>query len=68
MNIYNITIPIYAATQEEADQAQRALRDFVSRYRDRGIAVTGNKVRDALASFSDNGFIRAQIDTFLTRK
>lgn len=67
MNVYNITIPIYAASEHEAKEAQAALFDFVSRYREKRIAVTGEKVTTALKKLESNAFIKSQIDNFLTR-
>lgn len=67
MNVYNITIPIYAASENEAKEAQAALFDFVSRYREKRIAVTGEKVTTALKKLESNAFIKSQIDNFLTR-
>lgn len=67
MNVYNITVPIYAESEQEAQQAQQALFDFVNRYRERNVAVTGNKVASALRNLESNPFIKSQIDKFLTK-
>ena len=67
MNVYQITIPIYAESQEEAERARQALFAFVDGYRQRRIAVTGAKVVTALERLGSNQFIRIQIDNFLTK-
>lgn len=65
MNVYRITIPIYAANEQEAANAQEALFAFVNNYRERNIAVTGNKVVSALNKLESNAFVKSQIDNFL---
>lgn len=67
MNVYTITVPIYAENEQEAQAAQQALFDFVSRYRERNVAVTGNKVTAALKNLENNPFIRSQVDKFLMK-
>lgn len=67
MQVYNITIPIYADSQEEAQKAQDALFGFVDRYRAKGIAVTGNKITGALNKLEGSAFVKSQIDNFLMK-
>jgi hypothetical protein len=67
MNVYTITVPIYAENEQEATEAQQALFDFVNRYRERNVAVTGNKVAAALRNLESNPFIKSQIDKFLMK-
>lgn len=67
MNVYNITIPIYAENEHEAQMAQKTLFDFVNEYRARNIAVTGNKVASAMKNLEGNAFIKSQIDNFLKK-
>lgn len=67
MNVYTITIPIYAKNEQEALEAQQALYDFVNRYREKNVAVTGSKVALALQNLESNPFIKSQIDKFLTK-
>lgn len=67
MNVYNITIPIYAENEQEAMEAQNALFGFVDGYRKRNVAVTGNKVASALKMIDGNPFAKSQIDNFLMR-
>lgn len=67
MNVYSITVPIYAESEQEAMEAQQALYNFVNRYRERNVAVTGSKVAAALKNLESNPFIKSQIDKFLTK-
>lgn len=67
MNVYNITVPIYAESEQEAQEAQKALFDFVNRYREKNVAVTGNKIAAALKNLGSNPFIKSQIDNFLMK-
>ena len=66
MNVYQITIPVYAESKEEAEKAQDTLYGFVDRYRKRGIAVTGAKIYAALSMLNSNAFIKTHVDNFLT--
>lgn len=67
MNVYNITVPIYAESEQEAMEAQQVLFDFVNRYRERNVAVTGKKIAAALKNLESNPFIKSQIDNFLMK-
>lgn len=67
MNVYNITVPIYAENEQEAMEAQQALYNFVNGYRERNVAVTGNKVAAALKNLESNPFIKSQVDKFLMK-
>lgn len=66
MNVYQITIPVYAESKEEAEKAQNTLYGFVDGYRKRGIAVTGAKIASALSMLNSNAFIKTHVDNFLT--
>ena len=67
MNVYNITIPIYAESEQEAQEAQDALFGFVNKYREKNVAITGNKVASALKKLESNPFVKSQIDNYLTK-
>lgn len=67
MNVYTITVPIYAESEQEAMEAQQALYNFVDRYREKNVAVTGSKVAAALKNLEGNPFIKSQVDKFLTK-
>lgn len=67
MNVYNITIPIYAENEQEAAEAQKALFNFVNVYREKNVAVTGNKVVSAFKRLDSSPFVKSQIDNFLKK-
>ncbi|WP_302821617.1 hypothetical protein [Parabacteroides goldsteinii] len=67
MNVYNITIPIYADNEQEAKEAQNALFNFVDKYREKNVAVTGIKVATALKKLESNAFVKSQIDNYLMK-
>lgn len=67
MNVYDITVPIYAESKEEALNAQKALYAFIDNYRQRGIAVSGNKISQAMTMLESSSFAKFQIENFLTR-
>lgn len=67
MNVYTITVPIYAESEQEAMGAQQALYNFVDRYREKNVAVTGSKVAAALKNLEGNPFIKSQVDKFLMK-
>lgn len=45
---------MYAQSEDEALQAQKAMIDFVKVKYDRGILVTADKIVSALSRFKDN--------------
>lgn len=57
MKAYNITIPIYADSDSEAQELERQFYDFVAEKRTQGIAVKACKLSDALKRFRDNYFV-----------
>ena len=61
MNVYPITIKIYANDEQEAQRAQQALGQFVNDMGAMGIAVTGDKVAEAVPKWNVNSFLRQQI-------
>lgn len=61
MNVYPITVKIYANDEREAQLAQQALGQFVNDMGALGIAVTGNKIADAVPRWNKNILIRNQI-------
>lgn len=54
MQPYTITIPIYAKDEEEAKKFAQDFYQFVAEKREQGIAVTAEKVGNALSQFKDN--------------
>lgn len=61
MNVYPITIKIYANNEQEAHQAQKALGQFVNDMGAMGIAVTGNKIAEAVPKWNQNSFVKSKI-------
>lgn len=61
MNVYPITIKIYAADEQEAQQAQHALGRFVNNMGALGIPVTGNKIADGVSRWDKNPFVKSKI-------
>ena len=54
MKPYKVQFFLYAESQEEVDELERALFDFVNEKRNIGIAVSATKVCRALNSFKGN--------------
>ena len=54
MKPFRVQFFLYAESQEEVDDLERALFDFVNEKRNMGIAVTASKVFRALNSFKGN--------------
>lgn len=61
MNVFPITIKIYATDEQEAQQAQQALGQFVNDMGALGIAVTGDKVAKAVPQWKKNILVKNQI-------
>ena len=58
MEGYEIRFKVYAASQEEADQATAAIKAFIGENARRGIAVTARRITDAVTRWKDNVFVR----------
>ena len=61
MNVYPITIKIYANDEQEAQRAQTALGQFVNDMGALGLAVTGDKLADAIPRWNKNPLVKNQI-------
>lgn len=61
MEVFPITIKIYAESEQEADEARRALGGFVDQMGRRGIRVTGGKIAEGVSRWERNAFVRQQI-------
>ena len=61
MNVYPITIKIYANDEQEAQRAQHALGQFVNEMGALGIPVTGNKIAEAVPQWNKNILVKNQI-------
>ena len=63
MNVFPITIKIYANDEQEAQLAQQALGQFVNDMGALGIPVTGSKVAEAVPRWK-HPFVKNQIINF----
>ena len=61
LQVFPITVKIYAADEQEAQRAQAALGQFVNDMCALGIAVTGGKIADAVPKWNKNSLIKSQI-------
>lgn len=61
MQVFPITIKIYAENEQEAEVARHALGGFVDQLGQRGIPVTGNKIAEAAAQWDKNPFVKSRI-------
>lgn len=57
MEGFEIRFKVYANSQAEADAATDALKAFVNDMARRGIAVTAQKLTDAVSRWKDNVFV-----------
>lgn len=57
LQVYEIKFKLYAKSQAEADALQAELLAFVRDKREKGIAVTANKLIRALQQFKTNIFV-----------
>ena len=61
MRLYNVTIPVYADNEQDAQQAANALAAFVSEVKAQGRAVTAKGVADAASKWQRNAFVKNEI-------
>lgn len=54
MKGYSVQFNVYAETQEEADRASEAIKAFISAQAGKGVAVTANKLTEAVQRWKDN--------------
>ncbi len=54
---YKIDLYVYAESQAEADGLEDTLKGFVNRQRERGVAVTAQKLNALLRKWGDNFLI-----------
>lgn len=52
-----VTIPIYANSEDEAREFEQKFRAFVAAKREQGIAVTAQRMTEALDKFHNNYFL-----------
>lgn len=61
MRLYNVTIPVYADNEEDAQMAANALASFVSEVKAQGRAVTAKGVADAASKWQRNAIVKNEI-------
>jgi hypothetical protein len=61
MRLYNITIPVYADSDEQAQQASEQLAQFVAEVKANGRAVTAKGMADAAGKWQSNAFVKNEI-------
>lgn len=61
LQVFPITVKIYAGDEQEAQRAQTALGEFVNAMGAMGIAVTGDKLADAIPRWDKNPLVKNQI-------
>ena len=61
MRLYNVTIPVYADNEQDAQQAANSLAAFVSEVKQQGRAVTAKGVANAAGKWQRNAFVKNEI-------
>jgi hypothetical protein len=61
LQVFPITVKIYATDEQEAERAQKALGEFVNDMCAMGIAVTGDKLAEAIPRWNKNPLVKNQI-------
>lgn len=61
---YKLETFVYASSQEEIDQLQQDIRQFIEDHRNEGRAVTASKVSSAIKKWRDNAIVRNSIIRF----
>ncbi len=54
---YKIDMYVYAESKDEADRLQSAMKAFVNRQRERGVAVTAQRLNTLLDQWGSNPII-----------
>lgn len=61
MKLYQVTIPVYADSEEEAQQASSMLSQFVGEVKAQGRAVTAKGLATAAGRWQSNAFVKNEI-------
>ena len=61
MKLYNVTIPVYADSDEDAQQASTMLSKFVGEVKAQGRAVTAKGLANAAGRWQHNAFVKNEI-------
>lgn len=67
MKVYEMTVKIYAETQQEVDECRSVIHQFVEDNRLEGRAVTAKKIANALPRWKSNPIVYAGIVNFLNK-
>lgn len=57
MQGFPINFNVYANSQEEADEATKAIKQFITDSANRGIAITAEKISRAVNKWGSNPFV-----------
>ena len=57
MSGFEIKFNVYADSKEEADRATEAIKAFIGAKAQQGVAVTANKIAEAVNRYKDNYFV-----------
>lgn len=57
LQVHEISFKVYAESKAEADALQTEMMAFIRDKREKGVAVTANKLLRALQTFKNNPFI-----------
>lgn len=66
--IRNISLNIYASSDEEAEKGRKAIIKFIDIMRQHGAMVSGNKLDEAVRLLYSNSFITSQIIQFFKKQ
>ena len=61
MKGFQVSFNVFANSQEEADKASTVIRKFVDDNARQGIAVTANKLIEALNKYGNNMFVNSYL-------
>lgn len=64
MKGYEIRFQIYADSDEEVEDARRAIVDFIAEHARSGRAVTGRKLADAIRNWKSNIIVKNRIISY----
>ena len=59
MQGYEVKFNVYADSQEEADFASALIKQFITEQAQKGVAVTANKIAEAVEKWKGNHFVRS---------
>lgn len=64
---YNISLQIYAKSEEEAESGRQALIQFIGMMKGKNAAVTGDKLTEAVSKLGGSPFVFNEILKFFKR-